>query len=200
MLKRWEKKLDIFGPIDQAPRCLETWLEEENRYLPEKQKQRAAALMARYFYHEEQVTDQLMLSFLRHYSGQQVLDMEDPTSVRMEIKTVLDQSNVQPPLSENKKRMITAFVVGSMMTAFSLGAWTVCHQQIDKDRQMELKALVHRIVELDQSITHSGVWAEVKAPLQIKSYQEMDWIDYYKTKKNLERKLHLLQEKAGVRI
>src|SRR3972149_11504916 len=149
MLRRWEKKLDIFAPLEQAARCLDIWLRQEKRRLTAGQKQRAAALIARYFHHEDEVTDQLMLSFLRHYSGAHDGDMEDPTSVRMEIKAVLDKSQMYDPAAHGKKRILAAFFFGVIIMAVGLGAWEIVHKKITKEQQAELKALVRQVDELD---------------------------------------------------
>ena len=63
--------LDIYGPINQAQRCLDAWLAEEGRSLPKTLKIRASALMARYFLHEDDVNDALMMS-LRGMVGSNV--------------------------------------------------------------------------------------------------------------------------------
>ena len=185
----WEQKLDLLGPIEQATRCLEIWLESEKRYLTEKQKQRTAALMARYFHHEDEVTDQLMLSFLRHYSGEHDVDMEDPTSVRMEIKAVLDKSQPYDPSAYGKRRLLTAFIVGVIIMAVTFSAWNISHKKITKEQQAELKSLVHQIVLHDPKATHAGVWADLKEPLQVKSYQDIIWWNYNKSRDILEKRL-----------
>src|SRR3989304_6846467 len=120
MLRRWEKKLDIFAPLEQAAACLDIWLRQEKRRLTAGQKQRAAALIARYFHYEDEVTDQLMLSFLRHYSGRHDVDMEDPASVRMEIKAVLDKSHPHSFEAGGGRRILAAFVVMTMIMADAL--------------------------------------------------------------------------------
>ena len=188
---RWEKKLNILGPIEQASRCLETWLVEEGRNLEAKQKQRAAALIARYFQYEAEMTDELMLSFLRHYSNQHEIDMEDPTSVRLEIKGVLDQSRIYVPV--NRKFFWEAFLTGMMIASLSLGAWQTVHKKVTRAQQAELKILVHKIVELDPSSTSAAIWAETKQPLQVKSYQDMNWWAYYQSRKILEKRLNSIK-------
>ncbi len=189
MLTGWEKKLDILGPIEQAERCLDFWLREENRLLTEKQRQRATALMARYFHHEDGVTDQLMLSFLRHYSNNNEIDMEDPASVRMEIKAVLDKSQMQVSALYSWKRVLTGFLVGVLMMAVNLGGWEATHRKITREQQAELKDLVHQIDVLDRNKTAAAIWNEVKTPLQIKSYQEMSWWDYRQGREMLKKRL-----------
>jgi hypothetical protein len=193
----WEKKLDIFAPLRQAERCLEIWLRSENRSLTKKQKQRTAALMARYFHHEDEVTDQLMLSFLRHYSGEHEVDMEDPTSVRMEIKAVLDKSQLHDQAAHGKKRILAAFAGGVMIVAVSVGAWEISHKTISKEQQAELKALVHQIAALDQGATHAALWAEIKQPLQVRSYQDITWWDYRQSRQRLEKRFNDLQRKPS---
>ncbi len=200
MHKRWEKQLDILGPLDQAKRCLDQWLREENRILPEKKKQRAAALMARYFHHEDQVTDQLMFSFLRHYAGRPDIDMEDPTSVRMEIKALLDQSQAEDAV---KKNALPAYLIGALIAMLCFSGWELSHKTITREQQVELKALVRQVDDLDPSTTAAGIWAEMKGPLNVRSYQDIPWWRYYGSRKMLEEKITTLKyavtpTKAGV--
>ena len=195
MKMRWEKKLDILGPIEQAERCLGQWLSEEKRALATRQRQRVAALMARYFHHEEEVTDQLMLSFLRHYSNQNEVDMEDPTSVRMEIKTVLDKSQMQVPAGYSYRRTAAIFAI-FVLTLTGLYGWDMAHRKITREQQAELKSLVHQIEVLDPQVSTAAVWNSVKAPLQVKSYQEMTWWDYRQGREMLEERLSLLSSRT----
>lgn len=197
---RWEKKLDIFAPIEQATRCLEMWLKSENRFLTDRQKQRAAALMARYFHYEDEVTDQLMLSFLNHYSGQHEVDMENPTSVRMEIKAVLDKSHMYDRETYGGKRRLAAFVIAVAVAAVSLGVWEFSHQKITREQQVELKEMVHRIAALDQNATHAAIWAEVKQPLQVRSYQDITWWDYRQSRKRLQKRFNDLSRQPSVAV
>ncbi len=132
---KWEQKLDISGPIKQAERCLDQWLKEENRSLPAAERQRVAALVARYFYHEDEVTDQLILSFLRHYSNGNVLDMEDPASVRMEIKSVLDQSRVRQSVPILRVAVGLSFV--ALVAAGAYG-WNAAHEPITRAILLDL--------------------------------------------------------------
>jgi hypothetical protein len=185
----WEKKLDLLGPIEQAERCLALWLKEEKRSLTEQQRQRAAALMARYFHHEDEVTDVLMLSFLRHYSGAGDIDMEDPASVRLEIKAVLDKSRVTAPEVQGRKRLKAVFVGGAIIVAVLCGAWDIGHRTITKDQQAELKSLVRQIVERDKTATAAGIWADMKEPLNVRSYQDIPWWRYWQGRGLLEGRL-----------
>lgn len=196
MLRRWEKKLDIFGPIEQAARCLELWLKEGKRHLPAAQKQRAAALMARYLHHEDQVTDELMLSFLRHYSNRgNVVDMEDPTSVRMEIKALLDQSvSCDPAAAHGKRPLLAMFVAGLTLMAVMAGIWEISHKKITREQQASLKEMVRQVVLLDKHATHAAVWAEVKAPLQVRSYQNISWWKYRQGRMILQKKIEGLKK------
>ena len=89
---------EMDAPLAQAARCLDLWLKEEGRDLSPRQRQKAAALIARYFFYEDCTTDALIMSFLRHYAGFRAIDMEDPASVRQALKTVLDQSVIAEPL------------------------------------------------------------------------------------------------------
>ena len=192
MKMHWQKRLNIRGPLEQAERCLELWLKEERRLLTEKQHQRVTALMARYFHHDEQVTDQLMLSFLRHYSGRSVVDLEDPTSVRMEIKAVLDKSRERQ--SGGGKRLAVQMSV-FVIALSGLYGWNFTHQKISRAQQAELKSLVRQIDKLDPQMTSAAIWNTVKAPLQIRRYEDMTWWDYRQGREMLVERLTLLQKK-----
>lgn len=182
MRMKWEKKLDLMGPIDQAGRCLEQWLREEKRFLSARQRRRAAALMARYFQHEDEVTDALMLSFLRHYSGKQALDMEDPACVRQEIKAVLDKSSEKPPVVLPRWSYAFAALAAVMIVV----GWGGTHRKITRAEQAELKSLVHEVDALDPTMTSAAIWNSVKAPLQVRRYEDMTWWDYWQSRRALE--------------
>lgn len=185
-----EKKLDIRGPLDQAERCLDVWLKEENRTLTKLQRRRVVALMARYFHYEDDVTDELMLSFLRHYSGRGTVDMEDPASVRLEIKAVLDRAEERKPLWLKE-----GWAVASVLTALLLLGWGFMHQKISREQQAELKALVHTVDVLDTEKTSAAIWKTVKAPMKVRRYEDMTWWDYRRSRALLEENLKRLQEK-----
>jgi hypothetical protein len=190
---RWEKKLDIFGPIEQAERCLDQWLKEEKRFLPARQRQRVAALMARYFQYEDEVSDQLMLSFLRHYSGHGAVDMEDPTSMRMEIKAALDKSRERASFLDGAGRGAAVLAAFGVLLA-GLYGWELTHRPITRGEQAELKALVRQIGELAADRTTAAIWKTVKEPLQVKSYQEMTWWDYRRSRAMLAEELAALKK------
>jgi hypothetical protein len=190
----WEKKLDILGPLEQAERCLAQWLKEEKKVLPARQHQRVAALMARYFQYEDEVTDELMLSFLRHYSSHNAVDMEDPASVRMEIKAMLDKSQEQGPAGQERRRLATMAAAFTLLLSVLYG-WDFIHRPMTRDQQEELKALVHRIDNLEPDKTSAAIWKTVKAPLQVKRYQDMTWWEYRQSRKILEKQLAALQKR-----
>lgn len=178
---------DVFGPIEQSRRCLDLWLKEEKRQMSELQRQRTAALMARYFLHEDQVTDRLLLSFLRHYSGRREIDTDDPVCVREEIKSLLDQSRPDGGIAPSAWRKTTAgFLLGIFIAASSTLAWHYAHKKITQEQQAELKALVDDIA-LRNAATHASVWTRVKAPLGVRSYRDISWWDYDESREKVQR-------------
>lgn len=179
----WEQKLALTEPLAQAARCVDLWLEEENRTLPPPQKQRVVALIARYFHCEEDLTDALILSFLRHYSGRQNIDLEDPTSVRMQIKTLLDQTETKP--APRRIHVTAAFIFGILLS----GMVSLHHFKIGNAQQTELKTLIQRIADADGHITHAALWAETKKPLGIRSYKDMSYWNYLKARRDLKTRL-----------
>lgn len=193
MLIQWKNKLDIFGPLKQAERCLEKWLRQEKRTLTANQKQRAAALMARYFHYEDEVTDQLILSFLDHYAGKNTLDTDDPTSIKMEIKAVLDQSRTYEPESV-VQRFLTAVMAVLMLTVAGTGGWEIANKKITKQQQVELKSLVRQITVLDQEASPAAVWSGIKTPLRVRSYQDISWWHYRQSHAALQKRLEDLQK------
>lgn len=199
MLRRWKDNLDIFGPLKQAERCLEQWLRQEKRTLTANQKQRAAALMARYFLHEEDVTDQLILSFLNHYAGKNTLDADDPTSVRMEIKAVLDQSRAYEPESSVQK-LLTFVMAALILVAAGTGGWEIVHKKISKEQQAELKSLVRQIAALDQAASPAAVWSDIKTPLQVRSYQDISWWHYRRSHAALQKRLEDLRQTGSLAV
>ncbi len=202
------KSCDIYGPIEQARRCLDIWLREEGRLLPQVQKERAAALMARDFYHEDDAPDQLMLSFLRHYSGRFEIDMEDPTSVRMEIKALLDKSSFAPvavpaPAASFGRHALMAAGVGVVLTILAFFFWALAHKKITTAQQAELKGLVVQIVKLNPALSHSAIWSKIKAPLDVRSYEDISYWDYREARQIVEKELSRLEKRsvgAGVSL
>ena len=150
---------------------------------------RRLALMARYFQYEDEVTDELMLSFLRHYSGKQVLDMEDPASVRQEIKAVLDKSSERPPVVLPRR----GYAAAALLLIILSSGWGVMHRKITRDEQAELKTLVHELDALDPTMTSAAIWHSVKDPLQIRRYEDMTWWDYWRSRGALQQKLAQLR-------
>lgn len=182
MQDEWEKKLDILGPITQAQRCLDQWLKEEGRAMTSAQKKRAAALMARYFQYEDEVTDTLMLSFLRHYSGKTAVDMEDPSSVRLEIKAVLDTAH---PAVPDRRRWLAALL---LLGALAAAGFAATQRQITREEQAELKALVRVADAADPEKTSAAIWREIKAPAGVRRYEDLTWWDYRRARKILAAK------------
>lgn len=196
MTKNLATDLNIYAPLEQALRCLETWLKEESRAMDRKGKHRTAALLARYFQYEDDVTDDLILSFLRHYSGRKEIDIEDPTSVRMEIKSLLDRSKPAPGLSV--KSLVSQFILptaaGLCLGSAAFLAWAFVQRPITPEQQMALKEKVAEIAALDQRLTPNAVWAEVKKPLDVTSYHEISWWHYDDAQEKLDQWLLDLKE------
>lgn len=173
---------DIVGPIAQARRCLDRWLEEEDRDMPERQRQRAAALMARYFLHEDEVSDGLLLSFLRHYAGYRAVDMDDPAALRLEIKAALDQSAPRqgyPPRWKSAAFAVLVtvlFFVGGDLTGKKLSLW----------QRADLKARVEKIVSREQGLAPVTVWAQVRKSFDVPRYEDISYWDYPAAREMLE--------------
>lgn len=184
MANHFVKAWDIRAPIEQAARCLDLWLKEEERAMPERWRQRTAALLARYFQHEDDVTDQLMLSFLRHYSGWREIDLEDPSSVRMEIKTLLDKSAPKPAQPLNVLIAVTAAVV---MTVLCFCGWEMSRMKLSPAQQADLKLRIERIVRQNKGVTHAEVWSGIKKPMAVRRYQDISYWDYNKIVGMLEK-------------
>jgi hypothetical protein len=181
-----EAKIDFYAPLAQAGRCLGQWLEEEGLTLDAASHARASALLARYFHGGEAVTDQLLLSFLRHYSGRRVVDMEDPVSVRREIKDLLDRA-VPRPLAVARGRVYAISCASFAALVLALGLWARC--PISAEEQVRLKSLVHQVAVADGASTHAAIWAQLKGPLKLRSYQDMSHLDYARSRTILERRL-----------
>ncbi len=183
---------DIYGPIEQATRCLDRWLTEENRFMPLRHKERVAALMARYFHVEDAVTDDLMLSFLRHYSGLREIDIEDPQSVRLEIKALLDQSQVQVPGAGISgyvfiTRALMAFAGGVLITVLLVLSWQLENKKITDAQKATLQDKVREIVRLHPDIHPATVWADVKRPMKVARVEDISYWDFDESLEILEK-------------
>lgn len=184
MPQKLEQALDFAAPITRARRCLARWLKEERRHLDAALQSRAAALIARYFLHEEGVNDALILSFLRHYSGKKEIDLEDPASVRMELKSVLDQAAPAARAAPSRWR---AFAAGAGIALALLAAWALSTATITRGQQAELKSLVGEI-SASAGVPPAALWAEIKRPLGVSRYEDILWIHYPRARAVLEKK------------
>ncbi len=191
---------DMQAPLAQATRCLNVWLKEEERRLPPKQRQKAAALIARYFLYEDCVTDALILSFLRHYAGFHAIDMEDPASVRQALKTVLDQSVIAEPLpspfflSPTYVRAAAVFLCLLMAVLYFRPAPAA--EMISPMQQSALKQQVKKITALEADVSPAAVWAAVKQPFAVRSYKQLTTTDYAAAKAFLDEWITQLETAA----
>jgi len=187
---------EVEMPLIQAERCVDIWLSEAKMAIEPRQKRRAVALVARYFHGEENIKDALILSFLRHYSGWKDIDMEDMSAVSYEIKNVLDLAEPLDKQFEQKPYTHTplpalyalAFcaiffmacaVIYVMPFASKTPSTPISHQE-----SLALRDLVH-LVAVKRGEKHLTVWAELKAPLKIRSYLDMDQKQYQNSKNKL---------------
>ncbi len=181
--------INIYAPIAQAERCLDLWLAEEGRVLHPRLKSRAAALMARYFLHEDDVPDALMLSFLRHYSGFGEVDLDDPACIRQELQSVLDKSAHVAGAEGHRHVSVTkAALCGMIVTTVIFIGWNIMHKKITHDQQTALKNTVERIVAAE-GVSHASVWAQAKREYGVARYQDIRWIDYGAVQEALSARL-----------
>lgn len=167
-----------FAPLAQAERCLDAWLIEEGRSMTARQRQRAAGLIARYFEHEDGVTDKLILSFLHHYSGMGAVDLEDPQAVRMELKAVLDRSASVPTSAQiSRMRLVLAACTGMVAMASVLVVFYLSQQTISLQQQQQLRAAVAMRAQT-QGVAPATIWAGVKRDLQVTRYQDIRRWDF----------------------
>lgn len=167
-----------FAPLAQAERCLDVWLAEEGRTMTARQRQRAAGLIARYFEHEDGVSDKLILSFLHHYSGMGVVDLEDPQAVRMELKAVLDRSSPHyAPAPASRLRLLLAAGTGMLAMASVLVVFYLSQQTLTAQEQHVLRATVAQQADA-RGVTPVTIWAEIKRDLDVPRYQEIRRWDF----------------------
>ncbi len=163
------------APLSQARRCLEIWLREEGRFMPPRQRQRSAALIARYFAHEDDVSDALILSFLRHYSGFSAVDLDDPQSVRLELKASLDQAVLRTVSIYGRPWL--AATAGIITTAAMLIFVYLSQQTLSPAQQDELRAAVAGRART-QGVAVASVWAGIKRDFGVTRYQDIRRWDY----------------------
>lgn len=167
-----------FAPLAQAERCLDAWLIDEGRHMTTRQRQRAAGLIARYFEHEDGVSDKLILSFLHHYSGMGAVDLEDPQAVRMELKAVLDRSATTPLLAQTSRaRLLMAACTGMLAMASVLVVFYLSQQTISVQQQQDLRAAVALRAE-SQGVAPATIWADVKRDIGVTRYQDIRRWDF----------------------
>lgn len=182
-LQRLSFRRGILRPLRQSSRCLNIWMKESGRHLSHRDRRRVAGLMARYFHYEDQVTDQLMLSFLRHYAGQREIDMEDPASVRLEIKTILDRATARPQLAHPAVFALCVVLVVSMTSYF---LWDLSRMTVTPDQQAALKMRVEKVSALQHDVSRTAVWARVKKPFNASRYEDISYWDYGAARKMLD--------------
>lgn len=182
--------INIYGPVDQARRVIELWLKQQDRSMHRRDRERLAGLMARYFENEDQLTDQLMMSFLNHYIGDAEVDMEDPVSVRMEIKSLLDKSvsgQSFTPQGNNWPLVIMAAVgMIAVVVITGLIGWQVINLPLSDMQQNNLKGRVEMVAGQTGSKT-AAIWTRIKKPLDVRRYQDITYWQYDDAMKELDR-------------
>lgn len=158
------------APLAQAARCLDLWLREEGRHLSPRQHQRAAALIARYFAHEEDANDQLILSFLRHYSGFSAVDLDDPQAVRLELKAALDRAVVKPAARDWRPWL--SAITGVIATIAILGTVYLSQQTLTVLEQENLRKAVAQKAS-ETAVPAAAVWSEVKRATGVRRYADI---------------------------
>lgn len=165
---------DIDTPLRQARQCLDAWLAEEEAALPERERRRAAALLALYF-HGDADAEMNMTGFLRHYSGhREALPGEDAGALRMELKSLLDGCAPAPP--KRARLEAPACIVAALLCVWLFAQGDPAPRgpaAITTAQQAMLKSRVDHIVELEDGLSHHAVWALVKRPLAVRSYRDI---------------------------
>lgn len=164
------------APLSRAQRCLDQWLREEDRHLSPRQRQRAAALIARYFEHEDDADDALILSFLRHYGGMGLVDLDDPQAVRLELKTVLDRS-ISTPARHSRLRLWVSVATGMVTMAVVLVTLYLSQQTLSPAQQAELRMVVAETAAA-RSVAPATVWAGIKRDIGVTRYQDIRRWDF----------------------
>lgn len=175
------------APLSQAQRCLDLWLREEDRRMSHRQRQRTAALIARYFEHEDEVTDQLILSFLRHYSGFGAVDLDDPHMVRQELKAALDRAPAQvSPAAASHRRLLLAAITGMLAMAAVLVTLHLSQATLNDDEQAALKAAVAARAKAVNAAP-ATIWAGLKHQFNVTRYQQIRRWDFEDAKELVEK-------------
>ena len=193
------------APIERARRCLEIWLREEGLNLSRRKRQRAAALIARYFYNEEDLRDRLILSFLRHYSGFRDVDMEDISMVSQEIQATLDEARPALPFFANPRWAMSAsffsallvVILAAFLLFFRAPSAVVPVGTISRVQQAQLKKMVDGIAVTHPHISRAAIWESVKKPLGIRSYADIPVSRFKEAERILEKRYTLSISRAG---
>lgn len=198
---------DLESPLSQAGRCLDLWLAEEGLSLDPRRRRRAIALIARYFHNEENLSDQLVLSFLRHFSGFGDIDMDDAGAVRREVARLLKGAIQRPgAVAEVNGRgsgaaCLAVLVTGVFMIACGVMGYEA-GQPVTLAESVELRQLVDHVVDLEkarglQDVSHQRVWADLKRPLAVSRYQDMSRSEYRASRKLLEQRLRRMNAESS---
>lgn len=143
-----------------------------------RQRQRAAGLIARYFEHEDMVSDKLILSFLHHYSGMGAVDLEDPQAVRLELKAVLDRSaTAAVPAHNSRLRLLVAVATGMLAMASVLAVLYLSQQTLTQKEQQALRDAVAVRAEV-LGVSPATIWADIKRDAGVTRYQDIRRWDF----------------------
>ena len=178
------RDLSIADPLQRAERCLDLWLKEEKRDMPQLSRQRLAALIARYFLHEDEVNDMLILSFLRHYSGRREIDMDDAGAVKNEIKSLLDSA---APRSEVRTIWPMFFAALGFLVALLVSGYHLSQKKITDQQARMLKEKVAEVVKQNPDLSAASIWARVKKDMDVKKYEDISYWRYKSAEENIER-------------
>lgn len=168
--------LDVFRPVEQTRRVLDSWLKAEGRQMPRRERQRLSGLLARYFQHEDDVSDTLILSFLDRFAGKGAVDMEDPGSVRAEIQSLIDMAK---PLSATTVPASMAVVLAggilSLVVLLGLLGWRIYTLPMTAQQQSDLRLAVEQAAIRRGDKNTAAIWAAVKKPLGVRKYEDITY-------------------------
>ena len=165
--------------FQQMERCLLLWLEKSELKMPKAYQKRAIALMMRYFEHEEDCSDQLVMSFLHHFGGLGYVEIDDIDAVKYALAETLKKTHPSPQSMRFDYPLMLLVVSSFCLIAFVFVYFFFSADPITRQQAESLRDKTQTIVlkaqnDCEMNIRAQTLWDEiVKKPYALKSYLDL---------------------------
>lgn len=191
---------DLQHLLHRVERCLTQWLAGQKLKMSPPCRRQAAALVARYFYEEEGLSDRIIFNFLNRISGHPAIDPDNMGDVENAVRRLIARAQKQAEKPPMRFFMVAMGLIVFLLLAMAAEIFSFSPaflSPLTSTQQAELKALVDEIVRLEREInnrdiSHHAVWAEVKKPVLVRRYEDIPQSAF------TARKAFLLKRRAEI--